>query len=90
MYAIGYVLMYFLRGSLPWQGIPGPNGKKHYAKIEDRKAMHTPVLSGPGFCEGYPEEFSSYFKYLYTLEFEETPDYDYLRNLFSEVYYILV
>ena len=31
--AIGYVLMYFLRGSLPWQGLKLKHGEQRYKKI---------------------------------------------------------
>ena len=29
-------------------------------------------------CEGHPEEFQQYFNYVTNIEFEETPDYEYL------------
>jgi casein kinase 1 len=31
-----------------------------------------------------PEEFSKYLSYVRNLGFEDTPDYDYLRDLFTE------
>jgi casein kinase 1 len=33
----------------------------------------------------YPEEFGIYLNYVRKLGFEETPDYDFLRELFAKV-----
>ena len=41
----GYVLMYFLRGSLPWQGIPGKTKDERYKKILQKKNFATKAFS---------------------------------------------
>ena len=77
----GYVLMYFLRGSLPWQGIPGKNKDERYKKILQKK-MDT---SAEELCEGFPKEFEQYIEYTRGMEYEEEPDYDKLREYFMNV-----
>uniref|UniRef100_H0XN06 non-specific serine/threonine protein kinase n=1 Tax=Otolemur garnettii TaxID=30611 RepID=H0XN06_OTOGA len=76
--SLGYVLMYFNRTSLPWQGLKAVTKKQQYEKISELK-MSTPVED---LCKGFPEEFSMYLNYCRGLRFEETPDYMYLRQLF--------
>lgn len=78
MESLGYVFMYFLRGSLPWQGLKAGNKKQKYDKISEKK-MSTPVEA---LCKGFPAEFAMYLNYCRGLRFEEAPDYMYLRQLF--------
>ncbi|VFQ86258.1 unnamed protein product [Cuscuta campestris] len=80
--ALGYVLMYFLRGSLPWQGLKAGNKKQKYDKISEKK-MSTPVEV---LCKSYPSEFISYFHYCRSLRFEDRPDYSYLKRLFRDLF----
>jgi casein kinase 1 len=79
--ALGHVFMYFLRGSLPWQGLKAATNKQKYEKIGEKKQT-TPIKE---LCEGFPEEFAIYLNYVRKLGFEETPDYDFLRELFMKV-----
>uniref|UniRef100_A0A0N5A171 non-specific serine/threonine protein kinase n=1 Tax=Parastrongyloides trichosuri TaxID=131310 RepID=A0A0N5A171_PARTI len=79
--ALGHMFMYFLRGSLPWQGLKADTLKERYQKIGDTKRV-TPIEV---LCEGYPEEFAMYLRYARKLDFFETPDYDYCFNLFRSV-----
>jgi len=81
MESMGYVLMYFNRGSLPWQGLKvgkAATKKQKYEKISEKK-MSTPVEV---LCKGFPAEFAMYLNYCRGLRFEEQPDYMYLRQLF--------
>jgi len=79
--SLGHVFMYFLRGSLPWQGLRAPTNKQKYKKIGEKKRS----TSISELCMGFPEEFSIYMNYVRKLAFEETPDYDYLRGLMDNV-----
>ncbi|KAL6609488.1 hypothetical protein ACP70R_039457 [Stipagrostis hirtigluma subsp. patula] len=82
MESLGYVLMYFLRGSLPWQGLKAGNKKQKYEKISERKI----ATSTEALCRGYPTEFASYFHYCRSLRFEDAPDYQYLKRLFRDLF----
>ncbi|KAJ8304794.1 hypothetical protein KUTeg_018377 [Tegillarca granosa] len=62
--ALGHMFMYFLRGSLPWQGLKADTLKERYQKID---------------------ELATYLRYVRRLDFFETPDYDYLRKLFTDL-----
>ena len=78
--ALGHVFMYFLRGGLPWQGLKAATNKQKYEKIGEKK--QTTAIKD--LCEGFPEEFNKYLSYVRNLGFEDTPDYDYLRDLFTK------
>lgn len=80
--SLGYVLMYFLRGSLPWQGLRAGTKKQKYDKISEKK-MLTPVEM---LCKNYPSEFTSYFHYCRSLRFDDKPDYSYLKRLFRDLF----
>jgi casein kinase 1 len=48
--ALGHVFMYFLRGSLPWQGLKAPTNKQKYEKIGEKKQL----VSVSELCSGFP------------------------------------
>eukprot|EP00999_Lentomonas_sp_LEN2_P002871 NODE_735_length_1227_cov_240.043636_g695_i0.p1 GENE.NODE_735_length_1227_cov_240.043636_g695_i0~~NODE_735_length_1227_cov_240.043636_g695_i0.p1 ORF type:complete len:313 (-),score=52.46 NODE_735_length_1227_cov_240.043636_g695_i0:182-1120(-) len=80
--SVGYILMYFLRGSLPWQGLKATTKKQKYDRISEKK-MATPVEA---LCKGFPSEFAVYLNYVRSLRFEDKPDYAYLRKLFRDLF----
>ncbi|XP_076176798.1 casein kinase I gish isoform X5 [Ptiloglossa arizonensis] len=80
--ALGHMFMYFLRGSLPWQGLKADTLKERYQKIGDTK-RNTAIEV---LCDGHPEEMATYLRYVRRLDFFETPDYEYLRKLFKDLY----
>ncbi|CAL4888499.1 unnamed protein product [Urochloa decumbens] len=80
--SIGYVLLYFLKGSLPWQGLKAATKKQKYDKISDKK-LSTPIEA---LCKSHPVEFASYFHYCHSLTFDQRPDYSFLRRLFRDLF----
>jgi casein kinase 1, gamma len=79
--AIGYMLMYFLRGSLPWQGLKADTFKERYSKISQMKQS----TKLEDLCNTHPVEFFHYLKYVRSLEFSQTPDYKYMMTLFEDL-----
>lgn len=80
--AIGYVLMYFNKGQLPWQGLQANNKEEKYHKIMESKRA-TPVET---LCKGVPNAFAAYLNYCRALRFEDRPDYSYLRRLCKDLF----
>eukprot|EP00949_MAST-11_sp_MAST-11-sp1_P001996 g1996.t1 len=79
--SLGYMMMYFLRGSLPWQGLRANTKKQKYEKIMNKK-MTTPHAE---LTRGYPDEFMTYLECSRSLRFEDSPDYSYLKGLFRDL-----
>jgi len=75
--ALGYMLLYFLKGTLPWQGMVLKDPKRKYDKIKQLKYdIKLDVL-----CEGQPVELAKFIQYARDMKFEDKPDYNYLRGL---------
>jgi len=79
--SLGYLLIYFLKGVLPWQGITGTSTKDKYNRICHIKTN----TSSKALCKGLPAEFVKYFNYVKALSFEDLPNYKYLRTLFRDI-----
>jgi casein kinase 1 len=80
--SLGYVLLYLLKGSLPWQGLKVKGKEQKYDAIKAKK-KNTTIES---LCEGCPEEFAAYLNTCRQLSFNETPNYESLRNLFKTLF----
>lgn len=78
--SLGHVFMYFLRGSLPWQGLKAPTNKQKYDKIGIKKQ----TTSINELCFGFPIQFAQYLDNVRSLKFDEEPDYAYLIGLMDK------
>ncbi|KAI9719537.1 MAG: serine/threonine protein kinase [Chrysothrix sp. TS-e1954] len=82
MESLGYVMLYFCRGSLPWQGLKAATKKQKYDRIMEKK-MTTPTEV---LTRGFPNEFAIYLNYTRSLRFDDKPDYSYLRKIFRDLF----
>lgn len=80
--AISYLIIYFLKGKLPWQGLNPDNSTNPLALIE-RVKITTPLEI---LCEGLPIEISEFVTYSRDLEFTAKPDYKYWRDKFKRLF----
>ncbi|XP_054156984.1 casein kinase I-like [Oppia nitens] len=71
MEAIGYMLVYFLKGELPWMGIKIKEIKERYNQILKVKQRTTTE----SLCADIPVEFCNYLKDIKSLEFADEPKY---------------
>lgn len=78
--SIGYMLVYFIKGLLPWQGIKRQKNADHLKMIGDKKMC----VSLDTLCDGVPASIKKYIKYCRGLKFDETPDYNYMISLFDD------
>mmetsp|Transcript_18998 Transcript_18998/g.21295 ORF Transcript_18998/g.21295 Transcript_18998/m.21295 type:complete len:229 (+) Transcript_18998:250-936(+) len=79
--SVGFVLIYFLKGKLPWQGIPAKTKKTKYDRIKEKKISTTI----DDLVKGLPKELGKYMHYCRDLKFEEKPDYTKLRKYLQDV-----
>lgn len=80
--SLGYVLIYFCRGSLPWQGLKAATKRQKYDRIMEKKM----TIPNDVLTKGLPAEFLEYMNYIKNLRFDDKPDYPYLRKLFRDLF----
>ncbi|KAH9008034.1 kinase-like protein [Lactarius deliciosus] len=76
MESLAYILIYFLRGHLAWQGLPP--GSQDIVKCKQRTTPRN-------LCHGLPVEFCTFLEYCCSLSFEKKPDYGYISGLFDDL-----
>ena len=79
--SLAYILIYFLHGSLPWYG-GANNAKTPRLKFTRNSKVNSDINF---ICDSLPKEFAILLDYARALQYDETPDYKYLRNLFNDL-----
>ena len=78
--ALFYMLIYFVRGSLPWQGALRLSKSEKYSRVLELKQ----TVSYSELCKDLPVCFSTALRYIRALQFDATPNYDYLLSLLRD------
>lgn len=78
--SLGYIFILCLKGQLPWQNVNSTNMTKEEKYNIIKNTKQDTLLNN--LCSDIPSEFLSYMNYCYCLEFDEEPNYDYIRTLF--------
>lgn len=82
MESLGYLLVYFYKGKLPWQNLKTSNKEKRNKMILECKSdIERSIL-----CSGLPKQFLIYFNYVDSLEYGETPKYNTIIKMFEKLY----
>ena len=74
--ALGYMLVYLVKGGLPWQGLPAKNDYREAGNLKKKTKLDV-------LCEGLPPAFAATIKYARELDFSAMPDYIFLRSLWT-------
>ena len=77
--SLGYMLIHFCKGELPWMNVKAKNKAGKYRKIMEKKIEMKPEI----LCAGLIDEFREYFKYVRELQFNEEPNYELLFGLLN-------
>lgn len=82
MESIGYILLYLLNGDLPWQGLQ--------VKKQEKNKLIGDIKSNIKLWELYsdtiPGEIILFIEYCKALQYDEEPDYQYLKNILNNLF----
>lgn len=78
MESLGYVFIYLLTGSLPWQGQRAATKRLQMKRIYQLKEKSKETL-----CKNLPSAMGKYMEYCWNLDLGTQPDYRYLWELFN-------
>jgi serine/threonine protein kinase len=82
MESVAYVILYFFRKKLPWQGLKCKDKNEKHAKIKELKMSMTPEK----LFEGIPKEFADYLTMVKKLGFEDEPAYKTYIQMFNKLF----
>lgn len=80
--SIAYMLIRFLQGTLPWQSFKTKNKDERNEKIAQHKIQTTPDI----LCTGLNKEFKKFIEIIRRLRFDETPRYNWYRQMFTNLF----
>ncbi|UKZ47258.1 hypothetical protein TrVGV298_001475 [Trichoderma virens] len=81
--SLAYMLIYFARGSLPWQGCADANEPTNH--MRERITRLKLTLPIDLICKGLPSAFSRHLMYVRSLTYNDKPDYAKLRAMYRRL-----
>ena len=78
-----YIIIYFLKGELPWQGVKYKTKSEKYNLIFEMKKKSTE--KGGALCDSLPPEFQTIMDYILGLEFTEKPNYSMIIKIIEMI-----
>ena len=81
MESLGYILIYFCRGALPWSGLKAKTTKEKYAKIANKKME----VSLKDLCKGYDQGYAQFIQVCRSVRAGDPVDYNKLRNILKGI-----
>ena len=79
--SIAYMIIYLMKGKLPWENGIGANEKEKFINAYQMKKS----ISIEDLCKNLPYQIMDFIRYVKKLEFESEPNYDYLRGLIIDI-----
>lgn len=76
--SLGYMMVYFLKGKLPWMNVQAETKSEKHQRIGEMKMK----MTSTELCKGLPVQFLQYFEYVKGLSYAQEPNYGYLKKLF--------
>lgn len=79
--SLAYMMIYFIKGELPWQSLKAKSRKEKYTKIYQKKKQTV----NSELCNFLPDEIKTFLSYVLNLNPKLNPDYAKLANLISNL-----
>eukprot|EP01062_Namystynia_karyoxenos_P035851 TRINITY_DN2615_c0_g1_i1.p2 TRINITY_DN2615_c0_g1~~TRINITY_DN2615_c0_g1_i1.p2 ORF type:complete len:365 (+),score=109.47 TRINITY_DN2615_c0_g1_i1:77-1171(+) len=79
---LSIILVYFILGGLPWQGMKAPTRAEKDRLVTEKKIE----VKAEQLCKGCHSCFVEFNRYSRNLGFEEEPDYEKIRTWFRDAY----
>lgn len=78
--SVGYVLLYWIRGKLPWQGIKQDDQRKKWRMVRKIKTS----ISPRELCKGSNSVYYEFIRSVKRIKYDQRPNYEFLKKLFRD------